>query len=78
MTIKELLTFQCMICNKSFMSYCYGHYINLNDCYTNHERICFYDNTYGEIHSNSYVNPIKNKGKCRKCRKSHQLEEYVP
>ena len=71
--IKELLWFDCPICNKPFMSYCYGKEM----FYCHEDSICFYDYQLGEIHNNSYVYAIKNKRKCRKCRVSHQLEEYT-
>ena len=78
MTTKEILWFDCPICGKPFLSYVYGQYIRI--CYTlgiHEEGVCFYDNTLGEIHNNSYLHAIKNKRKCRKCRVSHQLEEYI-
>lgn len=72
MTTIELLAFDCKICNKTFLSYCYGHYINY--C---HDGLCFYDNTIGEIHDNHYLNPVMNIRKCKLCSKANQLEEFI-
>jgi len=74
MTTRELLAFECPVCHKTFLSYCYGRHITYG-CL--HDGICFYDNTIGEIHDNHYLNPVKDSRKCLACRKSHQLEEYI-
>ena len=76
MTVRELLWYECKICKKTFLSYSYGQY--LRGCYNSHDGgICFYDNTLGEIHENSYLNAIEDKRKCIRCNKSNQLEEFI-
>ena len=73
--IKILGNFNCSRCNKPFMSYLFGRY--LFGCHE--DTICFYDNTLGEIHDNSYVNPIVDKRKlCRQCRKGTDINEFLP
>lgn len=79
MTIKELFPFDCSVCNRFFMSYLFGHWINDFTCREYHSELglCFYDNNLGELHSISVLNPIKNMRKCQQCRKGNQLTEYM-
>lgn len=79
MTIKVLFWFQCYVCNTPFLSYLVGQWLYLPDCKINHSEFgqCFYDNFIGEIHSNSYLNPVMNMRKCKKCNKANQLTEFL-
>lgn len=77
MTTKILLWFRCRVCNTDFLSYVIGKYLSCyyQDIHT--DGICFYDIRIGEIHNNHVLNPVRGDFKCRKCRKSNQLEDFI-
>ena len=73
MTKISLVSFTCTRCGKHFLSYVEGT-PRYNCC---DDGVCFDDDNLGVIHNNSFLNTVKGKRECGKCRKSVDLTTYM-
>ena len=71
---KELMWFECSRCNKAFRAKVAGHY--LTECNHEADELCFRDAIYGDIHRNSFVNPLVGKRLCPICARGRDLSSY--